>query len=286
MVGYYQDLGRTDEVWEIVERLRPFHQDSANFHVMDGGAKSAAGHLADGYRAYRRAYELAPDTPFVSSQFAFSLIGLQDTEQAMDVVPPQFSFVKNFLTGEWDEVLPQLRAMLDADPMIPFAAFPYALGSTFVGDYEGLVDFYDQHVQSPQFYSSAGTDFLLPLFVPAMQALGRDDDVTELLAAIRANLEKNDAQGVASADQSSDWAEYYALSGEYDDAFTYLRRAFEQGERVSQWRYSVEWNAVAQDPRLIALKKDNLDAINAERVDLGWDPVAEVGILVSAAPAE
>ncbi len=40
-------------------------------------------------------------------------------------------------------------------------------------------------------------------------------------------------------------------------------------------------NAVAQDPRMIALKKDNLDAINVERADLGWDPVPEVGIFLA-----
>ena len=33
---------------------------------------------------------------------------------------------------------------------------------------------------------------------------------------------------------------------------------------------------------MIALKNDNLDAINAERIDLGWAPVAEVGIFVLA----
>ena len=72
------------------------------------------------------------------------------------------------------------------------------------------------------------------------------------------------------------------MHGEYDEALLRLRRSFELGSRYPNWQYASEWNAVAQDPRMIALKKDNLDAINVERVDLGWDLVPEVGIFVTA----
>jgi hypothetical protein len=37
---------------------------------------------------------------------------------------------------------------------------------------------------------------------------------------------------------------------------------------------------MADDPRFIALKQNNLDAINSERAMLGWEPVPEVGIFV------
>ncbi len=106
LVRNYGELGRTDELWEILERLRPYHQDSAMFHATDSEARSNAGQLADAYRASRRAFELAPNTPSISSQLAFRLLMLQDYEQALDVVPPQFFFMRNFLTGEWDEILP------------------------------------------------------------------------------------------------------------------------------------------------------------------------------------
>jgi len=286
MVRYYQDLGRTDEVWEILERLRPFHQDSASFHGMDGQAKSSIGQLAAAHRAHRRAYVLAPDTPSVSSQYAFNLVSLQEFEQAIDIFPAQFAMMEYFLTAEWDAVLPQLRAAADANPMSPFTVIPFARGSTFVGDFEGVVDFYDQHVQSPELYSSAGLDFLLPDFVHALQALGRDDDARELLIAIRANLEERDAMGVIGADHQSSWAQYFAFRGEYDEAISRWRRSFDLGGRVRFPGYTPEWDAIIQDPRVIALTNEILNAINAERIDLGWDPVAEVGILVSAAPAE
>ncbi|MCH7820938.1 MAG: tetratricopeptide repeat protein [Proteobacteria bacterium] len=284
MVSYYEELGRTDEAWEILERLRPFHQDSAAFHAMDGEVKSNAGALADAHRAYRIAYELSPDTPGISVRHGFNLIALQDFEQAIDVMPPQFSFLRNWVTGQWDEALPQLRATLDADPMNAFLTFAFAQGSTYIGDYEGLVDFYDQHIQSPQTWSSAGFDFLSPEFVLAIQALGRDEDAAELLAACRANLEELDALGYDSPEHDGNWAQYFALSGEYEEAIARLQRSIDRGNRIWFWQYNGELAPVARDPRMIALKKDNLDAINAERAKLGWDPVPEVGIFVAVDP--
>jgi hypothetical protein len=94
-------------------------------------------------------------------------------------------------------------------------------------------------------------------------------------------LEADDARGLVDSSHENYWATYLAMNGEYDDALLRLRRSFELGSRYPNWRYASEWNAVAQDPRMIALKKDNLEAINAERVDLGWDPVPEVGIFVT-----
>lgn len=284
MVSYYLQLGRTDEVWEILERLRPFHQDSSSFHRMDAFARGSAGHLADAHGAYLRSYELAPDTPAASSQRAFNLMALQNFEQALEVVPPQFAVLRNYLTGEWDESLPGLREEIDANPMNPLGVIAYTQGSTYIGDFEGIVDFYDTHIKTPKFYESAGFQFLLVNFVPAMQALGRDEDVAVLLTAIRAELEKNDAQGFADESHAYSWAQYFAMSGEYDEAFVSMQHAFDLGGRTPSWQYSSEWNAVAQDSRLIAAKKVNLDAINAERAKLGWDPVSEVGIFFTPEP--
>ena len=48
--------------------------------------------------------------------------------------------------------------------------------------------------------------------------------------------------------------------------------------RIPSWKYANEWEPVFQNPRFIALQEKNLLAINAEREELGWEPVAEVGI--------
>jgi len=58
--------------------------------------------------------------------------------------------------------------------------------------------------------------------------------------------------------------------------------AFSKGSRWGGWSYNPEYEPIRNDPRLLALKKRNLDAINAERAQLGWEPVEEIGRFIAA----
>jgi len=280
LVRQYSDLGRIDDARTIIDRLRPFHQDSANFHSTDGELKRGAGQLADALRAYRTAYALAPDTPSISSQTAFTLIALQDYDEALEVMPPQFAIMRHYLSGEWDDALPMLRNQLDQDPLAPFLLNPFLIGSDYVGNYESIAEFYDAYIKSPATLAAAGFDDVLLMFVPAMDTLGRNEDRDELLAAYKVTLDKGAAQGVVSANLDENWASYFAMTGEYDKSLEKLQQAFDKGSRWAGWAYSAEFVPLADDPRFVALKQQNLEAINSERALLGWEPVAEVGIFI------
>jgi TolB-like protein/Flp pilus assembly protein TadD len=276
----YSDLGRIDDARTIIDRLRPFHQDSANFHSTDGELKRGAGQLADALRAYRTAYALAPDTPSISSQTAFTLMRLQEFEEALEIVPPQFSIMHTYVSREWDDKLAELRDQLDQDPLIMIALFSFLNGSNYVGDFESVADFYDEHIKSPPAILATGASDLLVKFAPAMDALGRHDDRDDLLAAYEATLNDRAEQGVVSADLDEDWATYFAMIGDYDRSLEKLQQAFDKGSRWGRWVYNTEFYPMADDPRFIALKQQNQDAINSERAMLGWEPVAEVGIFI------
>lgn len=280
LISRYASLGRGDEARAIVERLRPFHQDSANFHSSDGQLRGDAGELADALRAYRIAYDLAPDTPAISSQTAFALLVLQEFDEALEIVPPQFAVMRNFLTGEWDDALPHLREALGDDPLHAFLLFPYLSGANYVGDYEAIARLYDEYIKIPETIRAASRDFLLPQFVPAMAALEREEDRTRLLAAYRESLSEDAEQGVVSADLDRRWAEYYALAGDNDLALSKLQQAFSKGARWNLWDYEFALNLLEADPRMIALKQQNLDAINSERQKFGWEPVSKIGLFV------
>ena len=71
-----------------------------------------------------------------------------------------------------------------------------------------------------------------------------------------------------------------AMVGDYDRSLKKWQQAFAKGARWTEWSYDVEFYPMADDPRFIALKQQNLDAINSERAMLGWEPVAEVGIFI------
>lgn len=271
-------LGRIDEVWEILERLRPFHQDSAQFHDIDGNALAAVGSLADAHRAFSRAYELSPDTPQIATQFAFNLLGLQDFETAIEVIPPQFSMLQSYVTGNWDTTLRQIRQMIDGNQNTDFQIFAYVIGANYIGDFEALLDLYDSHIGSPEWMVSRQNQNMMPMFVPAMRVLNRDADAQVLLDAFHEFLLAEDARGVQNFNLDQNWATYHALLGEHDAAIAKLQAAFDSGSLTAFWQYSPEYFELERDPEFMAIKAANLAAVNDERQDLGWAPVAAVGI--------
>ncbi len=274
------ELGRIDEMWAIIERLRPFHQDSAQFHDLDGRASKSGGQLADAHRAFLKAYEMSPDTPQIASQYAFNLIALQDLKQGLEVLPPQIKLASNYLTGEWDEVLPEVREILDEDQSAPFMLFGYVGGASYIGDYEGLVDFYDTHIKTPQWFIARQDPGLMPNFVIALRELGRGADAEAVLSAYHEDLLEGDALGLNNPGHDHNWSIFYALNGDDDAAIAKLRAAIDAGMLRTFWQYSPEHYALQKNPEFLEIRAINLLAVNAQRAELGWAPVAEVGVFL------
>jgi len=272
------DYGRVDEIWEVLERLRPFHQDSSLFHNMDGRAKSVVGDLAGSYKALRKAYELSPDTPSNGSQLGFTLIGLQDFEQALTVMPPQFAVARNYVTGEWDGVLPKLGESIEADPEQTLSWIIYSIGTNYIGDYEGLLELYDTYVLSPEWEGFEEEKDLLLEFLPALQALDRDAEAQRILDEFQRRLSAEREIGIDSVAHNFDYARYLAASGDFPAALDKLEVAMNRGLRIPFWQYEKEFRPVHQDAQFLELQERNLQAINASRAELGWDPVPAVGI--------
>ncbi|MDX1481195.1 MAG: tetratricopeptide repeat protein [Woeseiaceae bacterium] len=280
LVGHYLELGRTDEAWEILERLRPFHQDSASFHRMDANLHAAGGALADAHRASLKAFELSPDTPANAARLAFSYLDLQEFAKAVEFAPTQFAPMHNFVSGEWDELVPRFRELLENDPLNGMVLFIYLIGATYIGDFEGVAAFYDKHIEGPQTLLDGGQGDLLAKFVPALRALGRDEQVATLLEAERLRLLRRESEGERGSGIENAWSNYYAFTGDFDRAFEHFERAIRLGLRIPVWAYAFEWRPVMNDSRFIAIRKKNRDAINAERTKLGWEPVAEIGVFI------
>ncbi|MGI9222003.1 MAG: hypothetical protein ACR2QS_13305, partial [Woeseiaceae bacterium] len=215
LVYINQEVGRVDEVWEILERLRPFHQDSAMFHQADGFAFSGVGNLADAYRAYKRAHELSPDTPTTGRDLAFTLIGLQDFSGAAEFMPAQFEAVNSFMSGEWDTRLPQLQQSIEENPEFVFQMYPYTIGANYIGDYEGIADVYDTVVVSPGWLAERQVHDLMPEFAQALSALQRDDDAQALFDAFHSHLLEQDGRGVDNSGHDFNWATYLAMTGDH-----------------------------------------------------------------------
>lgn len=279
LIFRYLDLGRRDEARQIVERLRPFHQDSAGFHAVDAVVKQREGELAEALLANRRATRLAPNTPSIVGHHVYTLVLLQEFDEAETLLPQPLMALRSYVAEDWDDTLPGLRAALDRDPLVHYPLDVYLDGANYIGDFEAVADYYDTHVGDPSILRENALDYHAIRFAPAMRALGRDDDAAALAATFRQHLERRREQGEVGSGIEFDWARYYAMTGEHDRAFEMLDRALEIGVRAPFWRYIPEFEPLNADPRMRALKQRNLDAINAERAKLGWKPVDGIGVV-------
>jgi len=284
LIYRYQEKGEHDSVNAILDRLRPFHAESAFFHATDARVKRETGRFAEALKAAREAARLSPNTPGIAGETVFVLLGLQEFRQALDAMPGvDLSLARAFVTGDWSEVLPGMRERLAEDLSSEPGLGFYITGAGYSGDFGGLAAFYDAHIRDPAVLVQ--TDFCgpCPKLAIALQKVGRNADARELLAAAHATLLERDAAGYKGIEQDVRWAEYLALTGDRDGAMDRLESAFDRGMRSAWWRYSLGWEALRDEPRFKTIQQRNLEAINAERMKLGWDPVPEVGILLDPA---
>jgi len=271
--------GRMDEAFARIERLRPFHQDASGFHGIDAFVLRQTGQLAASNKAAKRSYELAPDTPSASMGLVFNYVLLQEPTQAIALIPPFMSVMQNYLTGTWDEAMPQLQAMLGDQPLDgnPMLIGAYVAGAVYLEDYERVADLYDEYDQDAQalvdgrFVGSASD------YAHALKEVERVDEANELLQAWHVTLERRRTSGMNDTDHIVDWAIYSSLTGDHDAALAGLDKAVERGWRVPFWQYTGVLRQYFGDPRFEAIRKKNLDAINSERAKLGLEPVLRVG---------
>ncbi len=263
----------------MLERLRPFHGDTASFHSIDSFLLQETGQLAAANRAARRSYELDPDTPGTAMSLVFTYVLLQQPEKAIDTLPPYMEVLQTYLTGEWDVALPQLRAMLGEQPLEgnPALIGVYMTGAVYNEDFNRVAELYDEYDDPVAALSEGRLLGGAANYAFALRQLGRSDEADRLLDAWLADIEERQAAGVANTDIDVDWALYHSLTGNHDEALANLEQAITKGWRVPSWQYFAPLRQYFGAPRFEAMRKQTLDAINAERAKIGLQPVDQVG---------
>lgn len=278
LIYQYQDMGRYDEIWKILDRLRPFHETSAQFHQMQANAYYQVGQLANALKASEIAYELDSETPTIALNLARTRVTLQAFDQGLAVMPDQFAMFKPYFTGEWSTVLPLLGEVLKGDPHEPVAMGTYLTGLSRIGDTAAVVDYYDKHISSPAHMREMRQEDLLVTIARAMESQGRTQDRDSLLAEFKETLLEKEANHISGWTIDSGWASYYATTGDREQALTRLQTAVDSGLRLPDWTFSPELSVFEGDPKFESIQRQHLDAINVEREKVGWAPVAAIGI--------
>jgi TolB-like protein len=275
----YQSLGRYEDMWPILDRLRPFHESSALFHNTAAHAYASVGELAKALRSAETAYDLNPNTPTIGMTLTFTRMRLQEFDLGLTSLPEQFAMFRPFITGEWDTVLPLLRDALDANSLQPQLLFPYLTGLFQIGDTAAVAQYYDDHIREASVLRELQSEGLIILLAMAMDAEERQADKTLLIEEYKTSLYEKEANRLAGVEMESGWATYYAIVGDADTALARLKNAVDLGLRVPDWdNFNPEFEGLLGHPEYAAIKQQHLEAINIEREKIGWEPVATVGL--------
>ncbi|MGB5166398.1 MAG: tetratricopeptide repeat protein [Woeseiaceae bacterium] len=270
---------RMDEAFAMLERLRPFHDDTAGFHSIDSFLLQETGQLAAANRAAKRSFELDPDTPSSAMTLVYTYVLLQQPEKAIETLPPYMEVLQTYLTGEWDVALPHLRAMLGEQPLEgnPALIGVYMTGAVYNEDFNRVAELYDEYDDAVAALSKGRLIGGAANYAFALRELGRSDEADRLLEAWLADIEERQAAGVANTDIDVDWALYHSLTGNHDEALANLEQAITKGWRVPSWQYAAPLRQYFGEPRFEAIRRKTLDATNAERAKIGLEPVQQVG---------
>ena len=275
----YQVMGRYDEIWEILDRLKPYHEDTALYHQTVSNAYRAVGRLAEALKSAESAYELSPETPGIAIALGLARFQLQDFDLGLTEMPEQFEIFRPFITGEWETVFPAYRDVLANDPLNPDLLNLYLIGLTRIGDTAAVAAYYDEHIASPTVLREKQLTDAIFTIAGAMGEEERQADKDALLAEYKALLLEQEANGMAGINMDESWASYYAQLGDVETALTHLQSAVGRGLRVAGWGIlHPEFDVFEGNAGFESIKKQHLDAINIEREKVGWTPVAAVGL--------
>ena len=110
----------------------------------------------------------------------------------------------------------------------------------------------------------------------AYQLLGNEPMFQDALQRYRAGLDFQRANGADSLLMESAEGYYFTLAGDYDSALTHMEKASEYGLKydLKTSDYWPVYKPLDGLPRFEALKADGQKKINAEREQLGMEPLA------------
>ncbi|HET6563928.1 MAG TPA: hypothetical protein VFG52_00835 [Xanthomonadales bacterium] len=278
LVQIYTVRGEMEKARQVLDQLRPYLHDDANMTMTEGGYYQLLGEWAKADKAFGVAYAKEPRN-FVNqvwycnnlnftaqyeqcakldtdTQAAISLVRLGRSEEGL--IRGHEAVTKGQYPGFYFQAL--IESGQDAQ-VVRFVEERWP-------DLESLVaDFPDR-----QGWGS----FALAYVAEAYRNSGNEPKFRQALELAKANNDLQTSQGADNWSMSLSRAHIAALEGDQEQAITLLLRAFDQG-LVMDLSAPKAWPAfkpLRGDPRFEAARSSMLEHLNAERADMGLEPLA------------
>ncbi|MDZ4730855.1 MAG: hypothetical protein SH820_13035 [Xanthomonadales bacterium] len=277
LVQRYTVRGDVDKARKVLDQLRPYLHDDANMLMTEGGYYQVAGNWAEADKAFSAAYAKEPRNFVNQIWYCNNLNFTAQYQQCAELSTDTQAAISLTHLGRSEEGL--IRGHKSAAK----GQYPGFYFQALVenGQNEQLVQFVEERWPD---LASLDRDFpelqgwgtfTLAFVAEAYRNLGNKEKFREALELTRASNEQQLSQGADNWSISLSSAQVAALEGHQEQAITLLERAFNQGlvvDLIAPKAWPV-FQPLRGDPRFEAARSKMLEHLNAERAELGLEPL-------------
>jgi predicted Zn-dependent protease len=278
LVQIYLTSGKHDQARRVLDELRPYLHDDANMVMTEGNYFQVTGQWAKADEAFAAAYKKEPGNFVNQIWYCNNLIALGQYQQCAELKTDTQAAVALTHLGRSEEGL--LRgyeaAAKGANPGWYFQALVEN------GRSEQLVVFVEERwpdlaALSLDFPELQGWgSFMMPLVAEAYKNMGNEIKFKQALTLAQKTNDRQLSQGADNWSMSLSRAYLEALDGDQEQAITLLERAVDQGLIIdlTAARAWPVFQSLRGDPRFEAARSKMLEHLNAERAELGLEPLS------------
>jgi tetratricopeptide (TPR) repeat protein len=275
-INAYNLFGLQDKSWALLDRIRPFLPNDPQILQAEANTWISLGRPAKAIPLLESALETQPSDAVMRNFLGVSLLQTAQYERVVEIGQRWHRAIALSVLNRQEE------AMIIATELA---------GEGFVGMMIGQLDRNRQHEQLIEFvesrwadlaafeseYPDDGTGYSTMLRIAHAYSLAGDESrFNDAMARVRAAHDRSIEQGITASYFLAEEARYHVLSGDRERALDLLAQAADAGMvfSVKFARVWPEMEIFAGEPRYEALQARMRETVNAERVELGLDPVS------------
>ncbi len=278
VIRSFNVMGQYEEAREVIERARPFYPNDPTIDLRDSQQLLWEGRLADGIRFAEGALQQRPNDNGLRFVYTLHLLNSHQYAKAEQVANPGWRVTALSLLGREEEAYMLGRELAASGE--GFGSLVNFLGRT--ERFEELIEFVetrwpDLDAWEKDFPSRGGFgNNQMALIAHAYRSTGDMARFDDAMKRLKASLEHQRSEGADNYLLIMSEVFYHMLSGDEDMALTCLEQAAERNWTPFSPRLSdglPVLKPLEGNPRYEAVQQQMLDHVNAERAELGLEPV-------------
>ena len=277
--GYYLARRELDKAQAMVDKVRPFMPNDPFLLRMEAGIQYAKGNAAKALVLNEQALEIQPDNGPNIGMLGFGLIQTGQFERlAEEALIPWQRVVALWVLGRTEEAT--LMAWELANSGEDVTTLISLLANS--GRQEEAIRFFEERWDSldafEEEYPPLGDGDISSLLdlAFAYSSVGNAEQFDEAMTHARSALDAARELGLNNPFNTFSEAVYFTMAGERAQALVLLSDAVDQG-LLPGTKFSQGWNALKVlegDPEYEAIEARMFEHMNAERAELGLEPVS------------